>query len=127
MHEHLGVDLGVWLWSHGLALCLTFGGMYSHLYLFLFVYFILFFNIFLAVLCSMWDLSSPTRDRTRGPLQWKRRVLTTASPGKSPVQTSEHTQVFKKTSLDLASFLLAVLLFLAPSKPDLRGVFVLTS
>ena len=38
----------------------------------------------------MWDLSSPTRDRTHAPptprpLQWKRRVLTTGPPGNSPV------------------------------------------
>ena len=28
-------------------------------------------------------LSSPTRDRTRTPLQWKHRVLATGLPGKS--------------------------------------------
>ena len=31
----------------------------------------------------MWNLSSPTRDRTRVPLQWKHGVLTTGPPGKS--------------------------------------------
>ena len=32
----------------------------------------------------MWDLSSPTRDWTPGPLPWKGSVLTTRPPGKSP-------------------------------------------
>ena len=36
----------------------------------------------LAVLCYMWDLSSPTRDQTHCPQQWKGRVLT-GSWGKS--------------------------------------------
>ena len=31
----------------------------------------------------MWDLSSPTRDGTHVPLQWKGGVLTTSLPGKS--------------------------------------------
>ena len=39
--------------------------------------------LFLATLHSLWDLSSPTRDRTRGPRQWKRRALTTELPGNS--------------------------------------------
>ena len=33
------------------------------------------FFFFFATLCSIWDISSPTRDGI--PLQWKRRVLTT--------------------------------------------------
>ena len=41
---------------------------------------------FLAALCSMWDLSSPTRDRTRGPCSGS-MVLTTESPGKYPQHT----------------------------------------
>ena len=41
-------------------------------------------TIFLATLCSMWDLSSLTRDRTHAPpLQRKHRVLTTGLSGKS--------------------------------------------
>ena len=32
---------------------------------------------------GMWDLSSPTRDPTCAPLQWKLEVLTTEPPGKS--------------------------------------------
>ena len=32
---------------------------------------------------ELWDLSSPTRDRTRAPLHWERGVLTTGPPGKS--------------------------------------------
>ena len=37
------------------------------------------------MLCSMWDLSSPIRDRTHTPhpLHWKRGVLSTESPWKS--------------------------------------------
>ena len=31
--------------------------------------------------CGVWDLSSPTRDQTLGPLQQKLRVLSTVSPG----------------------------------------------
>ena len=33
--------------------------------------------------CSMWDLSSLTRDRTPVPLQWEHGVLTAGPPGKS--------------------------------------------
>ena len=33
----------------------------------------------------MWDLSSPARDQTLCPLQWKHEVLTTGLPGKSQV------------------------------------------
>ena len=40
-------------------------------------------SIFLATLCSMWDLISLTRDQTRAPLQWKHTVLTIGLPGKS--------------------------------------------
>ena len=44
------------------------------------------FFFFLAAPCSMWDLSSPTRDGTRAlEVQWKRRVLTTGPPGNFPV------------------------------------------
>ena len=39
---------------------------------------------FLATLHGIWDLTL-TRDRTRGPLQWECRVLTTGPPGKSPL------------------------------------------
>ena len=38
------------------------------------------FIYFLAALLSMWDLSSPTRDGTCAPLQWKQRILTTGLP-----------------------------------------------
>ena len=38
------------------------------------------FFFFLAMLCSMWDLRSSTRD---GTLQWKHGVLTIGPPGKS--------------------------------------------
>ena len=41
-------------------------------------------KIFLSVPCSMWDLSSLTRDQTHAPLQRKHRVLTTRPPG-SPI------------------------------------------
>ena len=41
--------------------------------------------IFLVVPHGIWDLSSLTRDRTSGPWMWKRRVITTGPPGKSPV------------------------------------------
>ena len=38
--------------------------------------------IYLVVLHSLWDLSSPTRDRNLGPQQWKKcGVLLTGSPG----------------------------------------------
>ena len=43
--------------------------------------FLTIFFFFLATLCSIWDISSPTRDGI--PLQWKRRVLTTGLPGNS--------------------------------------------
>ena len=39
---------------------------------------------FLAVLHGLWDLSSPTRDRTQGPWQSKCQVLTTEPPGSPP-------------------------------------------
>ena len=38
---------------------------------------------FLALLPDMWDLSSPTRDRTHAPLHWKCGILTTGPPGMS--------------------------------------------
>ena len=41
----------------------------------------IFFFFFLAVLGSLWDLSSPTRDQTHVPCTG--RVLTTGRPGKS--------------------------------------------
>ena len=44
------------------------------------LFFLLFF--FLAMPRSMWDLSSPTRDRTRDPCN-ESTVLTTGPPGKS--------------------------------------------
>ena len=43
----------------------------------------IFFFFFLAVPRGLWGLSSPTRDQTRAPLQWKHGVLTTGPPGKS--------------------------------------------
>ena len=46
----------------------------------------LFFNIcflfFLALPCSMWDLSSQTRNRTDAPLHWKHRSSATGLPEK---------------------------------------------
>ena len=42
-----------------------------------------FLSFFKAALCGMWDLSSPTGDRTCSSLQWECRVLTTGPPGKS--------------------------------------------
>ena len=45
--------------------------------------FFFFFNFFLAMLRSLQDLSSLTRNQTHAPLQWKHRVLTTGLPGKS--------------------------------------------
>ena len=42
-----------------------------------------FFLFFLATLCSLWDLSSLTRDWTQA-WQWKHQVLTTGPPGNSP-------------------------------------------
>ena len=50
---------------------------FLYFYFILFIYFL--FN-FLTVLHGMWDLTSPTRDRT---LQWKHRILITGPPGKS--------------------------------------------
>ena len=44
-------------------------------------YFYLF--IFLAVLCSLWDVSSPTKDGTLARLQWKHGVLTAGLPRNS--------------------------------------------
>ena len=41
------------------------------------------FLYFLAAPCSMWDLSSPTRNQTRVPLQCKRGVPADRPPGKS--------------------------------------------
>ena len=41
------------------------------------------FLFVLAMLYGMWDLSSPTRDRTCAPLQWEHGVLIIGSPGKS--------------------------------------------
>ena len=43
--------------------------------------------VVLAMPHSMGDLSSPTRDQTLCPLQWKRGVLTTGPPGKSLFQS----------------------------------------
>ena len=43
-----------------------------------------FFFFFLSMLSCMWDLSSPTRDRTRPPLHWKCWVLTAGLTEKSP-------------------------------------------
>ena len=43
--------------------------------------FFLFLFLFLAMLRGLQDLSSPTRDWTLGPWQWKCRVLTTEPPG----------------------------------------------
>ena len=38
---------------------------------------------FFAMLSSLWDLRSLTRDHTCGSLHWKREALTTRLPGKS--------------------------------------------
>ena len=38
-----------------------------------------------ATQCGMWDLSSPTRDRTPASLYWEHGVLTTGPPG-NPLQ-----------------------------------------
>ena len=46
-------------------------------------YFYLF--IFLAVLCSLWDITSLTRDWTQGPWQWAHRVLTIGLRGNFPL------------------------------------------
>ena len=43
-----------------------------------------FFFFFLTMLCSSWDLRSPSRDWTCYPWQWKHQVLTTELPGNSP-------------------------------------------
>ena len=40
---------------------------------------------FLARPYGIWELSALTRDQTLGPLHWKREVLTTGPPGKSPL------------------------------------------
>ena len=42
-----------------------------------------FLFLFLAAPRGLWDLSSPTRDWTPGPQQWKGEVLTTGPPGNS--------------------------------------------
>ena len=47
---------------------------------------------FLAVSCSMQDLSFLTRDQTCAPMQWKRAVLTNRPPGKSPAYDFTPTQ-----------------------------------
>ena len=45
-----------------------------------------FFNTFFAILHSMWDFGSLTRNQSnRHPLQWKLGVLTTGPAAKSPV------------------------------------------
>ena len=46
-------------------------------------YFYLF--IFLAVLCSLWDFTSLTRDWTQDPWQWAHRVLTIGLRGNFPL------------------------------------------
>ena len=43
----------------------------------------IFGNFFFAMLCSMWDLGSPTRNQILCPLCWKLRVLATGLPWKS--------------------------------------------
>ena len=43
----------------------------------------LFFFFFLAMPWGIWDLSSPMKDQTCIPLQWKHRILTTRPLGKS--------------------------------------------
>ena len=46
-------------------------------------FFFIITNLFiLATSCGLCDLSSLTRDRTRAPLHWGCRVLTTGAPGK---------------------------------------------
>ena len=42
---------------------------------------------FLAMLHSMWDLSSPDQGWNLCPLQCKLRVLTSTPPGKSPLSS----------------------------------------
>ena len=62
-----------------LVICISSSEDLNDCHFFLFSFFSLFLN-FLAVLHSMRDLSSPTRDRT---LHWKCGVLTTGLPQKS--------------------------------------------
>ena len=50
---------------------------------FIFFSFFQFLFYFFASPRSVWDLSYPLRDRTRGPLHWQPGVLTTGLPGKS--------------------------------------------
>ena len=51
---------------------------------FLFYFFLVWFGLVLAVPCSTWDLSSPTRDQTRAPCSGS-SVLTTGPPGSPSV------------------------------------------
>ena len=54
----------------------------SHLWQFNWIFvFILFIYLFLAMLHSLWDINSPTRNQTQGPRQWEHQVLTTELPG----------------------------------------------
>ena len=63
----------------------------------------------LAAPGGMWDLSSPTRDRTQAPLQWKCKVLTTGPPRKSPnsVLHSQYLPPYNTTDLFVLSPMLA--------------------
>ena len=49
-------------------------------------FFFFFFFLIFGLPCGMQDLSSPTRDQTHAPLQWKHRVLTIGPPGKSQLK-----------------------------------------
>ena len=59
---------------------------YSQYFHFILIKIFLFLTfIFLAVLCSMWDLSSSVRGSNLCPLCWKGRVQSsTGLPGKAP-------------------------------------------
>ena len=80
------MDRGAW-WSavHGVAESQTWMSNWTALTHTWFLKF-----IFLAMLHSMWNTSSLTKDSTHVPLQWKRWVLTTGQSEKSynPLATS---------------------------------------
>ena len=59
------------------------------------------FIYLLAMLHSLWGLSSLTRDGTR-PRQWKHRALTTGLPRSSPDHEFKMKQVMKYTLLYLS-------------------------
>ena len=57
-------------------------------------FFVIYF--FLAVLCSLRDLSSLTRDQTLAPAlkAWRYQVLTTGPPGNSHIQTFKPPEIY---------------------------------